>query len=731
MTGGILELAAKGVEDIYLTSDPIITFFKTIYRRHTNFSRSEIDLNFTNKLDFGKDGYCRLEHYGDLIHRLFLIIQLPKIEIFHKSLTIKEVVKLLDTYDIKWETNKNPLSKFTKKDYEESCLQLITDKETDLLGELENVNIFLEIISKNGYDNYDNLDKLVSCLFEKDDYNIQYKLLNEYIEDTKNNKIFNANDIKQIIIDEYLSHNDFSHNFDNTFDNNFDSTLHNIKNIIIPRKMYYFEKTETIMNYIFDRIPIGDNIQSNIQSNIKSNIQDKCSVIDILYNMPNIFGELFGPLYKNHKNLFNLIYSLDMLYNNFNNEKDVYKFMKDYIIQNSSLKDIYSILNSNSNDKQLEILNHYITKKAHLELLIKRIKGDENIIGLCNILKKSLNINSCAKFAWIKRIGHYIINQICVKINDQEIDNQYGEWLEIWHSLTKQTSKEVGYNKLIGNIKELYKFDDKIKKSYELTIPLQFWFCRNIGLSLPLIALYNSDVHICVKLRSFEEVSYHDEHTIFKNKPKLKCKILAEYIYIEEGERDKIAKSNLEYFIDVLQYNGDMEITKENMNNSDDGYIEAITKFKNPCKELFWVFQMKSFIDGSLPNNERLWHMYSYDLDGIINPLKCARIKFNGRIREDFKEIEFYNYVYPYERHNSDPSTGVNIYCFSLEPESVQPKGSVNLSMLNDLRIETNLKDIVINNIHKGNMQFRWGIYALTINILRICSGLGGLVFEQ
>lgn len=112
MTAGVLELAAKGVEDIYLTEEPDITFFKTVYRRHTNFSIGEQDLHFTNKLDFDKEGYCRIEHYGDLLFRLYLVVRLPKIDLRYKTLTIEEVCKLLKKYDIVWEHNKKLDEKF-------------------------------------------------------------------------------------------------------------------------------------------------------------------------------------------------------------------------------------------------------------------------------------------------------------------------------------------------------------------------------------------------------------------------------------------------------------------------------------------------------------------------------------------------------------------------------------------------------------------------------------------
>ena len=81
MTGGILQLVAYGAEDIFISGDPQITFFKTVYRRYTNFSRAEYDLSFNTKLDFGKEAVCHIRKVGDLLHRLFLTIQLPDIDI--------------------------------------------------------------------------------------------------------------------------------------------------------------------------------------------------------------------------------------------------------------------------------------------------------------------------------------------------------------------------------------------------------------------------------------------------------------------------------------------------------------------------------------------------------------------------------------------------------------------------------------------------------------------------
>lgn len=85
MTGGIVQLVAYGKEDLFLTRDPQITFFKVIYRRHTNFAREEIEQQFTNEPDFGKRNTCIISLEGDLIDGMALKITLPAIQSISSS----------------------------------------------------------------------------------------------------------------------------------------------------------------------------------------------------------------------------------------------------------------------------------------------------------------------------------------------------------------------------------------------------------------------------------------------------------------------------------------------------------------------------------------------------------------------------------------------------------------------------------------------------------------------
>lgn len=93
------------------------------------------------------------------------------------------------------------------------------------------------------------------------------------------------------------------------------------------------------------------------------------------------------------------------------------------------------------------------------------------------------------KIAWVRRVGHALIESVEVEIGGSRIDKHYGTWLDIWYELARPVGdRERGYLKMIGDVPELTAFDGTAKPVYTLFIPLQFWFCRNTGLALPLIA---------------------------------------------------------------------------------------------------------------------------------------------------------------------------------------------------------------------------------------------------
>ena len=107
-----------------------------------------------------------------------------------------------------------------------------------------------------------------------------------------------------------------------------------------------------------------------------------------------------------------------------------------------------------------------------------------------------------AYFRWVNYVGHALIREVTVEIGGQRIDRHYGDWLNIWNELTLPAGHQVGYDNMVGNTIHLTGTGLKHTEASTLYVPLQFWFCRNPGLALPLIALQYHEVKFNVEFRN-------------------------------------------------------------------------------------------------------------------------------------------------------------------------------------------------------------------------------------
>ena len=77
--GGLLQLVATGKQDLFLTGNPQISFFKMVYRRHTNFAVESQAMYFDGTPDFGQRITCLIPRRGDLLGRVYMEVVLPPI----------------------------------------------------------------------------------------------------------------------------------------------------------------------------------------------------------------------------------------------------------------------------------------------------------------------------------------------------------------------------------------------------------------------------------------------------------------------------------------------------------------------------------------------------------------------------------------------------------------------------------------------------------------------------
>lgn len=255
--------------------------------------------------------------------------------------------------------------------------------------------------------------------------------------------------------------------------------------------------------------------------------------------------------------------------------------------------------------------------------------------------------------------------------------------------------------------------------SATLYVPFQFWFCRNPGLALPLIALQYHEVKFNISFRAAAECYVTDDgDPPTSGTPSItNASLYIDYIYLDTDERRQFAQVQHEYLIEQLQYTGA------------EAYSNATVKSKlalnHPCKELVWVIQP----DSNVATNKNRWSDYtdSQNTSGKEyvgdDTLSTAKLQLNGQDRFSVRSAPYFNIVQPYQHHTRCPSTGIYCYSFALNPEQHQPSGTVNMSRIDNatLLLETTT----------GTSSVQLRVYAVNYNVLRIMSGMGGLAYSN
>ena len=340
---------------------------------------------------------------------------------------------------------------------------------------------------------------------------------------------------------------------------------------------------------------------------------------------------------------------------------------------------------------------------------------------------------------YVNYIGHRLLKSVEVEIGGQKIDKQYSHWMYIWNELSLPEGKRNGYLEMIGADSDMTSF-----KTNKVYVPLEFWFCRNIGLALPLIALQYHEVKLNIELETFKNCTYngtpYERVSDVSNYKSIKSgTIWCDYIFLDTDERKRFAQLSHEYLIEQLQFNENV-LTSANEQN-----VPII--MNHPVKELIWTvndvdkqdeinqwynytdssnftemadaFSLNDF-DGSDSNSILQRTLFGIDPDGE-NSIETSLIQLNGNDRFAKRDGEYFSLVQPYQHHTNIPvNAGINVYSFALKPEEHQPSGTLNMSRIDTARL-------VVKPKKEGTLRI-WGV---NYNVLRILSGMGGLAYSN
>ena len=311
----------------------------------------------------------------------------------------------------------------------------------------------------------------------------------------------------------------------------------------------------------------------------------------------------------------------------------------------------------------------------------------------------------------LANLGSAVFDNVEIEIGGQRIDRQTGHWMNVWASLCEENSARVladtdgsggtlfqelaqmGGCATIGNAATV---------AINAKVPLQFWFCRNPGLALPLIALQYHEVKVVTAFSSIPIVA-----------GTLKAKLWADYIYLDTDERRRFAQVSHEYLIEQVQYQaGSSQSVSTELN------------FNHPVKELIWTGPSSA---------------------GVITKLASTddyQLKLNGHDRMSARPLSYFAKQQVWMHHTGpgdittglgnaaaaagsvggagsvgNSGTGIAVYSFALKPEEHQPSGTCNFSRIDNAQLI-------------GPEQGR-DVFAVNYNVLRIMSGMGGLAYSN
>ena len=506
----------------------------------------------------------------------------------------------------------------------------------------------------------------------------------------------------------------------------------------------------------------------------------------------------------------------------------------------------------------------------------------------------TLNAVSSPSSSWgyVSRLGHAIIDDVKIEIGGSKIDEQYGDWLNIWYELTHKAGQTRGYTKMIGDIPALTNINSNAKPGYQLYVPLIFWFNRNNGLALPLIALQYHDVRITLVFRKAVDcINWQGSST---QPPSIlptmqDSYILIDYVYLDSEERKRFAQASHEYLIEQLQFTGSETLTTN---------PKYRLNFNHPSKYLVWVPQLEQYItrnewiayayDGNwssaidtfakilyiasrknltatytppsgstsesaganvtTPNMTQLYvdkggtglnaeaagdlfepqfnsnitdpliiallskvevrvicqqdlvanqnyaligsgstsaglyadllnncvvtsnnltiedisksvsvlaalntnvvnlgkvsivNYFNYGnfIDGSDNPIYTGKLQLNGHDRFQARDGNYFNYVQPYQHFSNTPADGINVYSFALKAEDHQPTGTCNFSRIDNATLQLDVglynappvkgSSYATNYIGSGSVL---NIYTVNYNVLRVMSGMAGTAYSN
>jgi len=365
-------------------------------------------------------------------------------------------------------------------------------------------------------------------------------------------------------------------------------------------------------------------------------------------------------------------------------------------------------------------------------------------------------INDSSGYTIAANLGHALIDHVDIQIGGQLIDRHYGKWMTIWNYLTESNPTgeqgaidnygtgpgEYNPNPIYGPagtgdnaVTEVYPRATKYNRmAYThrsqvdvvsnagcpqiAWIPLQFWFCKNPGLAIPLIALQYHEIAIIINFSDIGNVTNMPITRLTGNEFS-RFAVYADFVYLDTKERKQFAQNAHEYLIEQTQ-----------INQSISGINIKLT-FNHPVKELVWApiplpvrgNTRSTVIPGGASPNKGF-------TKSTLTQSNNYKLVLNGAERFTARDITYFTRNQVWECHTGFGSVlfpdSIAVYSFSLRPEEYQPSGTCNFSRIESAQLVRSA--LYTNGVPTPDVI---DLYAVNYNILRVMSGMAGLAYSN
>ena len=331
--------------------------------------------------------------------------------------------------------------------------------------------------------------------------------------------------------------------------------------------------------------------------------------------------------------------------------------------------------------------------------------------------------------AWVAESA---ISTVELSIGGQRIDKHYQKWWRLYAELYMDESAKLNYGKMTSATVD----------NEKVYLPLIFFFNRNPGLALPLIALQYHEVRI-----DFDLTSNFDKYLSTST-----FKVWANYIYLDTEERRRFAQKGHEYLIEQVQHTGTDALEAS-------GTKQVRLSYNHPVKELVWCVADAASDDAqgmydltsactqasvdfvTVPNAVSNTYISANQMgcpaldvktatskvftEQALGNLDTFKLVLNGQDRFKEQSGKYFNQVQSYQHHSGTPYAGVYSYSFALKPEEHQPTGTCNFSRIDNAQVAIKCRNV------GGATSKNLDMFAVNYNVLRVQSGMGGLAFSN